>query len=426
MTSWNLPGFILLSLLTLALGGIFANSRRNPFPARLLLAALALRIVGATVRFDMIRLFYGGLADAQRYFRYGLDMAEMVWSFDPYVFSFGFWFGSVRWWGTSFMEKTAGVVVSMVGPSMRASYLVYSLLSFAGLYLIALAVHRHRPGPGAVRFATWIWLWPSLWFWPSSIGKESLTVLAIGLAFYGYAGRDQRTRWLPFAAGVALAFAIRPHVGAVLGLATMTAFWLRSWKKTGPRRIVEGVLAAVVALFMLSSMAAQFGLDSADLEGVQEFVTYRTTQTLEGGSSIGGTPNGLAALPMAYVNIWLRPFPWDVHNVMALFSALEVMLLWALALQRRQVVWFTLKHWRRDRLLAWGLPFLAGYTLMIGLTFANLGIIARQRSPLFPFVFLLLTGAGAFASARLPQRQAATNRPAAQRPAVAAAVAQRR
>jgi hypothetical protein len=130
----------------------------------------------------------------------------------------------------------------------------------------------------------------------------------------------------------------------------------------------------------------------------------------------------LAAVPVAFVNIWMRPFPWDVHNVMALFSAVEVLFLWVFAAKHRKVVIQALKHWRHDRLLAFSLPFLAGYTLMIGLTFGNLGIIARQRSPLFPFVFMLLTAAGAYAGNRYwrqaPQRERAPGR---QRPPVEAA-----
>ena len=112
---------------------------------------------------------------------------------------------------------------------------------------------------------------------------------------------------------------------------------------------------------------------------------------------------------MAFVNIWMRPFPWDVHNVMSLFSALEVLFLWAFAATRYKVVLLALRRWRKDRLLAYCVPLLGGYTLMIGLTFANLGIIARQRSPLFPFVFMLFTAAGAYAGKRywrdVPERR---------------------
>ena len=398
--TYNLIGMVLVSAATLIVAYGFAYSHRNPFPPTLFLAAVALRIVGSTVRFDMIRLFYGSLADAQRYFNTGRELSEQFRGFDPLVFSQEFWFGGGRWWGTDFLEKLTGIVISMIGPTMRGTYLVFSLFSFTGLYLIALAVHRWRPGPGAVRFAAWIWLWPSLWFWPSSIGKEAVTILAIGLVFYGFAGRRQGIQWLPFLAGLALAFALRPHVGATLVLATVVAYWFQSWSRPGPRRLVEALVAMVLAFFILSAMAEQFGLQDADLEGVQEFVSYRTGQTLEGGSAIGGGPSGLAAIPMALVNIWMRPFLWDVHNVMALFSAVEVLFLWVFAAKHHKVVILAIKNWRRDRLLAFSLPFLAGYTLMIGLTFANLGIIARQRSPLFPFVFMMLTAAGAYAGNR--------------------------
>jgi hypothetical protein len=415
--SYNLIGVVVVSAVVLTIAYGFAYSSRNPFPPALLLGAVILRIVGSTVRFDMIRLFYGSLADAQRYFNTGRELSELFWSFDPWVFTYDFWFGPGRWWGTAFLERLTGIVISLIGPSMRGTYLVFSLLSFAGLYLIALAVYRRRPGAGAVRFAAWIWLWPSLWFWPSSIGKEAVTILAIGLAFYGYAGRRKGIRWIPYLAGLGLAFALRPHVGGALALATVVAYWFQSWSRPGPRRVVEALAAVFLAFFVLSAMAQQFGLGDADLEGVQEFVTYRTGQTLEGGSAIGQGPSGLAAVPVAFVNIWMRPFPWDVHNVMALFSAIEVLFLWVFAAKHYKVVVLAVKHWRRDRLLAFSLPFLAGYTLMIGLTFANLGIIARQRSPLFPFVFMLLTAAGAYAGKRYwrevpqPGREPARARP---------------
>jgi hypothetical protein len=402
---YGLLGFFAIAFLSLAAGAALAGSTRNPFPRRLVMTAVALRIVGSIARFDMIRLFYGGLADANRYFHEGLTLAKRIWAFDPWVFTAEFWFGGMgRSWGTPFMEKITGVVLTLVGPTMRGAYLVFSMMAFAGLYLIALAVYRHRPGPGAIRFATWVWLWPSLWFWPSSIGKEAVTVFAMGLVTYGYAGDGNRIHWLPLLAGLGLAFGLRPHVGAVLGLALAGAYWLQTWSRPSPRKIVEMVLAAALAVVLLNGMAAQFGLEDPDLEGVQEFVAFRGGQTLTGGSNLGARPSGLLALPMAFVNIWMRPFPWDVHNVMALFAAVEVLLLWWLAWKQRKWLRVALKGWWRDRMLAFAAPLLFGYTVMIGLTFANLGIIARQRSPLFPFLFILLTAAGA---QRVAERRAA-------------------
>jgi hypothetical protein len=44
-------------------------------------------------------------------------------------------------------------------------------------------------------------------------------------------------------------------------------------------------------------------------------------------------------------------------------------------------------------MLRFALPLLLGYTFMIGMTFGNLGIIARQRAPMFPFLLMLMVGA---------------------------------
>lgn len=392
--TFEITGFLLIILLSLGLGFGLSSRQGNPFPQRLILLAVALRIAGSLARYDMMRAFYGGISDAARYYNFGEDFARRAWSFDFSVFGPAYWFGGPdRWWGTEFMEKLSGVVVTFTGPTMRGEFLVFSMLAFLGLYLIALAVHRVRPGPGAVRFAGWIWVWPSLWFWPSSVGKEAVTVLAIGVAFYGYVGRNGRTRWLPFAAGTLLAFALRPHVAAVLALAVLAAYWLQSWHRPTARKVLESVVMVAVAFGVLIAMTAELGVD-ADLEGVQEYMDHRSDFTLRGGSSLESVPDGVAGIPMAFVNIWLRPFPWEAHNAMAFFAALEVVLLWWLAWRNRRFLRASFSAWRKDRLLAFAVTFLTGYTVVIGLTFGNLGIIARQRTPMFPFIFLLLTGGG--------------------------------
>lgn len=393
--TYEILGFLLIAAVALAAGGALANSSKNPFPPKLVLAAVALRIVGSLARYDMMKAFYGAVSDANRYFNLGLEFARRAWSLDLAVFSPMYWFGGPgRWWGTPFMDKLSGLVLTFIGPTIRGEYLVFSILAFCGLYLIALSVHRIHPGGGAARYAAWIFFWPSLWFWPSSVGKEAVTVLTIGLVFYGYAAGRRRILWLPYLAGLGIAFALRPHVAAALGLATFAAYWFQSWTRPSPRRIAESAMAAVLAVVLISGMGSQLGLGEVDLEGVEEFIQHRGGYTLRGGSQLENLPSGPTALPMAVVNIWFRPFPWEAHNLMALFSSLELVILWWLAWRNRRWLRIGLKRWWRDRALSFGVPLLFGYTVMIGLTFGNLGIIARQRTPIFPFVFLLLTAGG--------------------------------
>ena len=402
--TWNLLGFLVLGGAAL-IGAVAIGGRPGfPFPQKLFVGAVALRLVGSTARYEVLQRLYDGVGDASGYYASGWILAQRVWHLDFAVFSGEQWLGGAQsWWGTSAIRNLSGIVLSVIGPTMRGEFLFFSLLSFSGLVLMALAVARLADRRTAAAFAALVWFWPSLWFWPASVGKESVIVLAFGLVVYGFAGNGERMGWLPFLAGLGIAFAIRPHVALALAAATGIGLWLGSRRRLTPGQLAQGAVLALVLLLTFRGLGTEFGLLDADLEGVQEFVSYRAQQTLLGGSSLGAVPSGIGALPMAFINIWMRPLPWDIHNAMAALSAIEVAILWTLLWRRRRELRLGLANWRRHRLLQFAVPFLIGYTLMIGFTFGNLGIIARQRSPLFPFVFLLLCSSALLASRRRPE-----------------------
>lgn len=374
-------------------------------PPRLLIAAVALRIVGATIRYEVGERFYHGVVDAGRYFQYGWQFAEKLWAFDLSVFSADVWL-SGQWWGTQFLRNLSGLAVSIVGPSMRAEFLLFSLASFWGLYLTALAFARYYPGLAARRYAAFIWLWPSLWFWPSSVGKEAVIILGIGMTLLGFAGQKGRPTWWLLATGLVFIFCIRPHFAFVLAFSMVAAGWLARWRGFSPRRVAEVVFALVIAAVAFKGMVAQFGIGDADLEGMQEFAEYRAELSLRGGSSIGGTALTGAGLPLAVINVWFRPFLFEAHNPMAAFAALEILLFWYLVWRNRKAVAAALKRWRESRLLRFALPFVVVFTLMIGMVMGNLGLLARQRTPLFPFAFMVV----AAGSVLVPVRRKVTRR----------------
>jgi hypothetical protein len=416
---YDLFAFTVLAFLALAAASIAAGRPGSWIPARVFVAAVALRAFGSTARYEVLSRFYDGLGDAVSYFYDGLDIASQLLEHPSLLFSPRFWAGSASWWGTPFLEKVTGVLLTVIGPSMRAGFLAFSLLAFLGLWAIVRAFRNTTPDHRAVFFASWIFLWPSLWFWPSSIGKEAVLMLGIGVTVLGYAGPRPGVRWPIYLAGLGLTFCVRPHVALVVALATLVAHWLGSWERFSIRRVLEASLAAAVAVFAFSGMRAQFGLEDAGFEGMREFVEFRANQTLQGGSSVGDVPLGSGGVPMAFVNVWMRPFPWEAHNLTAAFAALEMMLFWYLVWQRRQGVGFALRHWRRHRLLRFALPFLFLYTLMIGIAFGNLGLIARQRTPIFPFLLMLLAAAPDAVTAARRRVAASTSAPDAGEPSPA-------
>ncbi len=172
-------------------------------------------------------------------------------------------------------------------------------------------------------------------------------------------------------------------------------------------------MAVVIAVVAFQAMLAQFGLGDADLEGMQEFAEFRASQSLKGGSNIGGTGLTGAGIPMAVINVWFRPFLWEAHNPMAAVAAMEMVLFWYLVWRNRRGLKPVLKNWRRSRLIAFAIPFLVLFTFMIGLVMGNMGLLARQRTPIFPFAFMVI----AAGTAAVPVRRRVARHWAARSPA---------
>jgi hypothetical protein len=297
-------------------------------------------------------------------------------------------------------------VIAVVGPSERAGFLAFSLLSLSGLTLAARAFLHAFPLHGRRPYILyWLYFSPSLWFWPSSIGKEALIICSAGLFFAGYGGDGKHANRPLLAAGVLGLFAVRPHVAAVTLVAAALVPWLASARWTAWRVVqVLGLAGIAVAALVLSLRA--LGVERPDLEGAMEFQQRRAANTVAGGSRVSSSHNGLAALAPAYVNVLFRPFPWEAHNAQALFSALEVTVFWGLILSRRRVLRSVRAVWQRHSLLRFSALFVLLYTPLIGMTMFNLGIVARQRALLWPFLFFFVEGVDALSRATVVSRRA--------------------
>jgi hypothetical protein len=256
------------------------------------------------------------------------------------------------------------------------------------------------------RFAALLWLWPSMWYWPSSIGKESVMLFGLGLVVLGVAGRrgTGELRWMPYLAGLVACFFVRPHVATIVACAAVPASMV-IWLRDRGRRSIELAGACVVALAV--GAATSVFLEVETVEDLQAVVERRAETTLQGGSRLPGLPSGVDAVPQAVVNMYLRPMIWEVHNPMALAAALEVCVLAGLVWLRRRGLVRSLGALGASRLMPFAVLVLVAYSLMVGLFYGNQGLIARQRTLAMPFLFLLLSfdsgvvpGSGAHARGR--------------------------
>jgi hypothetical protein len=383
-------GFFMVIAFVGVIGCIVAFSRLSRSLKLVIYAALALRVVGSWLRYAILFDFYDGSGDARGYYGRGLAYAERFWELDfsPF-YDPGLWFRG-EWWGTSFLSFPSGIILSLIGPSLVGEFLAFSMLAFVGLVGFAVAFRHAYPGIPLSRYARWIWLFPSLWFWPSSVGKESIILMGLGLAVAGFIGRRERINWVLLIVGTLLVFAIRPQVAAVVIMSFIVAYWSSPGTQWTVARLVQALVVLGVGLGGIGLSLGQVGVGEFDADGIVAFMEHESGRAAAGGSAIQGVGVGFAGVPMALVNILTRPFIWEAHNQMALLSALEILAVWVIVWFKRDAVLNALRHWRSHRLIRVAVPFILVYSITLGMLIVNLGIIARQRIFLFPFLFLLL------------------------------------
>lgn len=369
-----------LLALMIALGAVaWAVRGDHPAAARTAWIGFALHLFGAYLRYQVLFALYGGVGDATSYYESGLFNADALGSLD-----FDALTRKRAWWGTVFVEWVAGVVLLVVGRSLTAAYVMFSLFAFLGLYWVGRAFESEFGGD--LRYRTWLLCWPSLAFWPSSLGKESLIILSLGLVAWGFQGRGGRSEWGRVGAGLFLTFCVRPHFAAMLVTGLMSAHLLHR----GRGSPLGTVAFAIAAALLVTQAADQLGLeDPLDLEAMGEFAETWQTRSAKGGGAIE-PPSGVLAPIQATVNVLLRPFPWEVHNGMAAVASLENCVLAIMMYQRRSRLRLALTKMRSHRLLAFAGSSSLLIVLALGLTFGNLGIIARERIVVLPLLFMLM------------------------------------
>ena len=390
---------ISLMLIVLLLVGLVVSLTRWPRTAKLIVyMALALRVVGALMRESIA-------TDAAVYFKWGMRYAEYFTRFDfSPLLDPALWRGH-EWIGSNFVGYPTGFIVSLIGPTRVGTFFAFALIAFLGIGAYAFAFRRAFPKVNYLGYWAWVFLFPSLWFWPSSIGKESIITLGFGLATLGFVGRGSKTNWPVMILGLVIVFVIRPQLVAVFALAAVLAHWLnfRDWS---PGRLLQGSALLVVGLTGIWFAMASTRAGGADLESLEEYVEENVGRSSQGGSQIEAVSLSPANVPLVIMNVLFRPFLWEAHNVTSLFAALELTLMWAIIWFRRRQLRHVFQVWRRHRMLRFAIPFVFLYIVALGFNLTNLGLIARQRTLVFPLLFMIVEAGNIFQSVPKPVRVA--------------------
>lgn len=357
------------------------------------------KLTGAYIRFTVLYSVYGGVGDADHYHTTGLQLADAWRALSiPAIESAGF--GSQ---GTRFTAWVTGLLYAPYEPSPLAGFWIYSLLAFLGQYLFYLAFRRIAAGPRLKAYALLIFFWPTLVYWPSSIGKEALLILFLGIGTFAASHLYERyaLRWVPLlGAAIGLTAIIRVHVAALFAASVVAGALIarKSWSAgVSMRLLVFLTAAAAAALPLATELSQRFDLDLSEAvsgEELDPLIADIERRTGQGGSAVDAKAiRSPADVPEAALRVIFRPLPNEAGNLQMMVASLEGMMLLGLVIWRAPVLIANVRSIRRYPLAILSLVYTAGFVWGWS-AILNYGILARQRSLLLPFLlaFIALFG----------------------------------
>jgi hypothetical protein len=371
---------------------------------RLVLGSLALHLLGSALQIVVVRAFYGNVADFHLYDGQGAALSE------------GWHHGissipGLDFPGTGTVSIVTGVVYTLVGVDQLGGFLVFSWFSLMGLVAFYRAFRIALPEAQSKRYAVLIFLLPSLWYWPSAAGKEALMLLALGLMTLG-AAHLLRTQWwgfVPLLAGSLLGAAIRPHeVALVFGSFAVAAVTRKVSRRTlvSPVRRVVTLLLVFVGGGILAVVTARFlGITSFNSAAIAHAINGANQATQGEGDGFGSSHSTWNANPIffpvdVYIVLFL-PLPFQVASATQAIAALENLSILALiAFSWRSLVSVP-RQLRRSPFVVMCLIYSLSFLYLFA-ALGNVGLLARERTLLFPFLFVLFA---------LPERRAQRGNP---------------
>jgi hypothetical protein len=391
--------------------------RREPdhVVRRLILAGFVAKLAGTAAYYRVIADVYG-FGDVTRYVSAGRLLAPIIRS--------GTLPDQARETGTAFTEFLTGTVFALFGPNEIVGYLVFSMLSFAGMVAFLRALQLAVPSANHRWYAALVLLLPTMVYWPSTIGKDAWLVCWLGFGSLGVAWILTRARFgyaLTLLSVLAMA-AVRPHIAALFSISFAAAYLVRMADRDVERSaaswliglvLVGGVVAYATTTFSeeMGSGEAQEGSRLEQLRADTDDVLDRTEEnTRIGGSRFeGGRVRSASDLLQAVVSVPFRPFPHEAENLQAQLASLEGLLLLALMVLALPRLVHLPRLALRKPYVAFATVYTMGFIVAFS-SFGNFGLLARQRSQLVPLLVVLLV-VQAHAARTAPRRSEVDEHP---------------
>lgn len=221
--------------------------------------------------------------------------------------------------------------------------------------------------------------------------------LGLGACAYGVARVLSASRGGLIICGIGLTAlgAVRPHISALVAISLFAAYILRRSPRTRSglapfgKLVGIGVLGMVLVL-AVSQLETFLGVDAFNRDSIEATLSDVTDQTSQGTYDERSQTNlSITGFPLAFVNVTFRPFPWQATNLQSAIASLEGVFLIGLVLAG----WPRILGMLRAVIDTPYVIFAGTYTVLFVYgfsSFANYGILIRQRVQVLPFLLVFL------------------------------------
>jgi hypothetical protein len=388
-------GIIIAPILTIASMALLNRSVRaeRSFDLRgLLLTSIGLRLLFSYPRFL-------NAADAVAYNQYGARLALNFRKLEFVHVDVG---PAAPVPGTGSLRYLAGLGHLFTGSNFFGTTMLFTFLGFWGSWFLYRAFVVGLPDGDRRRYARFVMLWPSVLYWPASIGKDSWMLVTIALAALGAAKILTRGRggWILVLIGLAGAALVRPHVSLLVFVAILVAFLVgRRNTRAMPGTIslsgitkALGIVVLLVGGALLAPAAAHFlKVDDLSTTSVTNALVHTQAQTAEGNSAFHAVnPNSPIGYPVAAFTVLFRPLPGEVQTAAGLLASAEAAALLLLVIVGWRRLLGAFHRLRSEAYATFALAYIAMFAYAFS-AIANFGILARERVQVLPFLFVLLS-----------------------------------
>ena len=393
---------------TLALYCVARRSVGEKWLLGVVFAGLFIRVPMMLAHLAVGFLLYPGRLDFTGYFFSAVDLGQKLLVGDLEFFDLTYFWSQDHIVGTQVLRRFLALSYFLMGPSLPGAFFFSAAVGFLGSYLFLQAFRAVFPSCRETRFlAATLFFFPSLAFWTSLVGKESLMFFVLGLAAYSMAHMLEAIRpgyVLGLILSITVITLLRPPIGVVVTLAVGVSFisTLRNRSPAMLRPILYTTVGFLIvgALTLVSKPMARHPSFSSDVSLADNILTLAVEKHIGLSADAEGsalpiqikdpsTSELIRFLPGAMFTFLFRPLVFEAHNAVALISALDGTLLLILVLWRWKYLLSSMRSVGSNPFSAFcGVVFLL---LAAGLSFeANFGTIVRHRTMVLPFLFILL------------------------------------